>query len=409
MPTLKVWTATVAFCILATTGCVHGQSAAGVEEPAYRDEEPMYRDGFETPDPQALVLDAVNRVSGIRIAAAESWELHRQLPASLAPLGVADPYPAGSAWATLESGVLMLRFEGELAGETLAFAAWDQADEPRWTCGNAPPPLDATLVSSSNAPGHTSLPDTLLPDACRSAPSATVLVDEAWIATAQARTTVEHYWSTVGGPPADLAEVGLDDPLPVARAWLQLDDGVLVATFVDPLAGETLAMSMWSQAGPRGWVCGHAPVPVDATLQSGSTSVAQTSLPEALLPERCRSDLSPAMQVQDVLRGANWARVVIAEDWMLDGTLPATLAEVGLPDPQPFGQARLQLVEGVLVAIFVGDLEGKRLALAPWNLAGEIRWVCGHRQPPLGATAIASGTASAQTTLEAALLPESCR
>lgn len=387
---------------MATVTCADVLAAVGVEEV-------MHRDGFEAREPQALVLDAVNRISGIRLAVAEYWGANLQLPASLDVLGLVDPYPAGPALATLESGVLMLNFEGDLAGESLAFAAWVQADELRWVCGNASAPLESTLLSGSSSSAHTTLSDAVLPDACRSAPSPATLVDEAWLATSKARTVVAEHWMS-NAPPADLAEVGLDDPLPVAQARLQLVDGLLVATFVNPLAGETLAIAPWLQAGVLRWVCGHAPAPIDATLQSGATSAAQTSLPEASLPETCRSDPSPATQVLDVLLGMASARVSIAEFWMSGGTMPATLAEIGLQDPLPVARARLQLDDGVLVATFVGgDLDGERLGVAPWALNGTMNWVCGHAEASQGAIALASGTASAQTTLDVTLLPEGCR
>ncbi len=209
--------------------------------------------------------------------------------------------------------------------------------------------------------------------------------------------------------PADLAEVGLADPLPVARAWLHLDNGALIATFVDPIASQTLAVAPWLQAGVFRWVCGHAPIPVDAVLQSSATSAAQTSVPEAWLPEACRSNPSTQRLISDVMYGMSAARTGIYETYMLQGVVPATLAELGLPDPQPIAQARLQIVGGVLVATFAGALEGKSFALAPWALNGDMVWVCGHRTPPAGATPIASSSASEHTTLDTTLLPEGCR
>ena len=210
-------------------------------------------------------------------------------------------------------------------------------------------------------------------------------------------------------PPATLSEVGLDDLLPVGQARLELDDGLLVATFVDSLAGETLAIAPWLQAGALRWVCGHAPAPVEATLQSGSTSAGQTSLSEAWLPEACRSNPSLATQVQDALHGMAPARLAISEFWASGGALPATLAEAGLHDPPPVARAWLQFDGGVLVATFVGELDGERLGVAPWERDGTLHWVCGHAEAPPGATALASSTASAQTTLDVTLLPEGCR
>jgi len=391
----------LACCTFAIAGCSIASAAAF-------DDEPLYRDGFEYHDPQSLVLDAFNRSSTIRIVAREIWGQNGQLPASLTQMGYVDPSRVGSAWATLQSGVLKLDFTDELAGESLAFAAWLQAGVFHWSCGHAMPPLESTLVSGSGSSAQTTLSDAMLPDPCRSVPSAAALVDDAWNATNRARSRVAEYWNT-SGQPADLAEVGLVDPLPVARAHLQLDDGVLVATFVDQIAGETLAIAPWSQAGVLRWVCAHAPIPVDATLLSTATSVAQTSLPEAVLPEACRSNPSAESQVMDALLGMSSARTNITEFWQLNTTLPSTLAETGLPDPYPAAQARLQLVDGVLVATFVGTLEGKTFGIAPWQVNGNLTWACGYGNPPAGATPLASSTAAAQTTLDADLLPKSCR
>lgn len=400
MRPLKVRTSHLALCALAVAMCVHGSPAAGVEL--------VHRDGFEPLEPQALVLEAVNRSSGIRSSAVEYWYSTLQLPASLGVLAFEDPYPAGPALATLRSGNLLLNFDGDLAGKSLAFALWLQADALRWVCGYAPPPLDAALLSGSGSSANTNLRDAVLPDACRQSPSPMTLIDEAWLATETARLAVAEYWASVG-PPASLADVGLDDPLPVARARLALDDGLLVATFVDPLAGETLAIAPWLQAGALCWVCGHAPPPVDATLLSGTASPARTSLPEAWLPEACRSDPSLETQVHEVLRGMAAARLAISEFWSASGALPATLAQAGVQDPQPVAQARLRLDEGVLVATFVGDLDGERLGVALWERGGALFWVCGYAMPPPGATPLASSTAAAKTTLDVALLPDGCR
>lgn len=401
MPTLTLRTLRLVTCVTATVTCADGLAAPGVE--AF-----VHRDGFEARDLPALVADAVDRTGAIRVSATEYWYSTLQLPSALTVLGFDDPYPAGPASATLQSGLLVLDFDGDLAGESLGFAAWLQADALRWVCGNAPPPLDSTLLSAAPASTHTSLPDAVLPDACRSEPSPPTLVQEAWSATAGPRTAVTEYWMSVA-PPATLAEVGLDDPLPVARARLQLDDGLLVATFVDPLGGETLAFAPWLQAGSLRWVCGHAPPPVDATLQSGATSAARTSLPEAVLPPACRSDVPLAMQVQDALNATAPVRLAIAEYHANGGALPVTLAAAGLDDPYPAGRARLQLDEGVLIATFVGDLEGERLGVAPYERNGSLLWVCGHSDPPPDAVPLATGTASANTTIDSALLPAGCR
>jgi hypothetical protein len=235
MPTKNAWAVQLALCAVASVIFVDGTAAAG-------DEMLVYRNGFEPPEPQAAVLDAVIRSSVIRLFATEHWYSHLELPDSLGTLGLDDPYPSGSALATLESGVLILDFNGDLAGESLAFAPWLQADMLHWVCGNALPPLDATLLSDSNSSAHTSLLDAVLPDSCRSDPSPKTLALEAWLATSAARLAVAEHWTSMGSPPATLADAGLDDPLPVARARLTLDDGLLVATFVEdgvPASGVT--------------------------------------------------------------------------------------------------------------------------------------------------------------------------
>lgn len=400
MPSTTFRTLRLAFCVAAGL-CTNGVSARGIEPH-------VHGDSFEALTPSALVSEAVERSAAIRLAAPEHWYSTAIWPDTLAVLGFDDPYPAGSALATLQGGTLALDFGGTLDGESLGFAAWLQSDVPRWTCGHAPPPLDAALLSAATSASLTTLPDAVLPDACRSAPSPDTLIREAWLASEFARSAVASHWMS-DEPPTSLAEVGLDDPLPIARARLQLDDGLLVATFVEPLGGETLAIAPWLQAGSLRWVCGHAPAPVDATLQSGDSSAARTSLPEAQLPAACRSNPPLAMQVQDVVYGAAPARVAVAEFWANGSMMPTTLAQMGVADPLPAGQARFALDDGVLVATFVGALDGQRLGLAPYALDNTVVWACGFGEPPTGAVALATSTASAQTTLAPSLLPAWCR
>lgn len=369
----------------------------------------VHRDGFEPIGADTVVRNAVDQSQGIRVAIGEHWYSTQQLPASLTALGFNDPSPAGTALATLPSGVLILDFSGELAGESLGFAAWNQAGQFRWTCGNAPPPLDATLLSSAIANIFTTFDDSVLPDHCRTDPLPATLVHEAWLASASARNAVTEHWYS-DGMPDTLAEIGLLDPTPIARARLHLDDGLLVATFVAPLEGETLAVAPWLQGGMLRWVCGHAPAPLDATPLSGDTSASRTSLDASLLPQDCSSQPSPATQVWEALTGMAAARLAVNEAWVSNGVLPATLAAAGLVDPLPVGQARVQLDVGVLVATFVGgELDGERFGVAPWEEAGTMRWVCGHAAPPPNATPLATAAASAKTTLAPALLPASCR
>lgn len=400
MPPLTLRTVRIAVAA-AVVACNAASAAPDVEGR-------VHRDGFEPIDPAALVLDAVDRSEAIRIAATEHWYSTAQFPVELPVLGFANPFPAGPARATLQAGVLLLEFDGALAGEQLAFSAWLQADAMHWVCGRAPPPLDATLMSAAPSTTHTTLPDALLPDACRSTPSPATLAKDAWDASANARISVAEHWLSVA-PPATLAEVGLADPLPIARARLALDDGLLVATFADPLDGETLAIEPWLQAGSLRWVCGHAPPPVDATLQSGDTAAARTTLTHDVLPQACRNDPPLATQVHDALIGTAAARLTIVEFWTANAALPATLAAAGLPDPFPVGRTRLHLDEGVLVATLVGDLDDERLALAPYDLGGALVWVCGAAAPPPAAVPLATGTAAAKTTLDHALLPAACR
>lgn len=280
MPTLKDWTARLALCAVATVSGVDASAGADVGDL-------MLRDGFETREPSALVLDAVTRTSVIRSAAAAHWAVHLQLPASLAVLGLPDPYPAGPASATLQSGVLLLNFEGDLAGERLAFAAWLQADTLRWGCGYAPPPLDATLVSGSNSAQNTSLPDAILPNACKSAPSASSQVLDVLIGMVVPRVAITEFWMANDVMPASLGAVGLSEPLPIAQARVQMVDGVLVATFAGDLAGQRIGVAPWASAGTMQWVCGHATPPAGATALASGTATAQTTVAPALLPEAC--------------------------------------------------------------------------------------------------------------------------
>lgn len=280
MPTLKDWAARLALCAMASVSGVDASAGADVGDL-------LLRDGFETREASALVLDAMNRTSVIRSTAAEHWAMHLQLPASLGVLGLPDPYPAGPALATLQSGVLLLNFEGDLAGETLAFAAWQQADALRWGCGYAPSPLDATLLSGTSSPQNTTLPDAVLPDACRSAPSASSQVLDVLIGMASPRVAINEFWFSDGVLPASLGAAGFADPLPIAQARVQLVDGVLVATFAGELVGQRIGVAPWAQAGTMQWVCGHAAPPAGATALASGTATAQTTVAPALLPEEC--------------------------------------------------------------------------------------------------------------------------
>lgn len=248
----------------------------------------MHRDGFEALDAPALVRDAVERSHVLRLGIGEYWYSTLALPPSLAAIGADDPYPAGPALASLESGALVLDFGGDLTGETLGFAAWEQAGALRWACGNAPTPIDATLLSGTNASALTSLPDAVLPDVCRSDVPPAVQIHEAINASANPRLAVVEHYVMHGALPMTLAETGLADPYPAGRVRMQLVDGVLVIGFVGgELDAERLAFAPWLQADVVRWVCGQATPPPDATPLATGTASAQTTLDPALLPANC--------------------------------------------------------------------------------------------------------------------------
>lgn len=274
---------------IRTAGWLLAASVAFAASPARAgSESPVHRDGFEDRAPLALAIDAVRDSGIVRMAAGEYWAMHLQLAPSLGVLGLDDPYPAGPAQATLQSGLLVLDFGETLAGESLAFAPWLQAGALRWVCGRAPAPVDATVLSDSSSATRTSLPDAWLPDSCRSDPPLALQVEDALVAMAGARLAITEVWIGDGTLPASLAEVGMQDPLPAARARLQLDAGVLVATFVDALEGERLGLAPWVLDGSLHWVCGHAEPPAGATALAAGTATAQTTLDDALLPIGCR-------------------------------------------------------------------------------------------------------------------------
>ena len=252
------------------------------------DEPPVHRDGFEHREPLALVDDAVRYSGFVRMAASEYWYTHLQLAPSVGALGLDDPYPAGPAQATVQSGLLVLDFGASLAGESIAFAAWLQASELRWVCGRAPAPVDAVVLSGASSAARTSLPEHWLPDACRSDPPLALQVQDALVATSMARLAITEAWLSNGTLPTSLADLGLADPLPAARARLHLDAGVLVATFVEDVDGERLGLAPWELAGSLHWVCGHAQPPAGATALATGTATAQTTLDGALLPVVCR-------------------------------------------------------------------------------------------------------------------------
>ncbi len=281
MSTPKDWTTRLALCAAISASPI--DASAGAEAG-----DLLLRAGFETREPGEMVQDAIDRTAFIRAVAAEHWATHAQWPASLAVLGLPDPYPAGPASATWPSGLLMLNFEGDLAGETLAFAAWQQASALRWGCGLAPPPIDATLLSGAASPPNTTLPDAVLPDTCRSAPSATSQVLDVAVGLVSARVAINEFWLSHGVLPASLGAAGFADPLPIAQARAQLVDGVLVATFVGDLSGQRIGFAPWALGGTMQWVCGHASPPPGATALASGTATAQTTVAPALLPEGCQ-------------------------------------------------------------------------------------------------------------------------
>lgn len=282
MLTARVWIASWVLCAMSATAIASAVAVADAETP-------VLRDGFEHRAPEILIQDAVDRSSAIRAAIAEYWAIHSELPASLAVLGYADPFPAGPALVTWQSGVLRLTFEGDLAGETLAFATWLQAGVLRWSCGRAPAPIDATLVSGSGSSMFTSVTDSLLPDACRIAPPPALLVLDVALGTSMARTPITESWASTGTLPSSLAQLGLPETLPIAQARVQFVDGVLVAVFAGDLDGQRIALAPWALGGAMQWICGHALPPPGATALGTGTASANTTLDPALLPDWCRA------------------------------------------------------------------------------------------------------------------------
>lgn len=368
----------------------------------------IHRSGFEPLTTVEAVAMADDRSAALRLAIVE-WYASTGVVPSLAQLGFADPQPVGPASATWGEAMLRLQFAVPLDGEQLAYAVWDQAGQWRWTCGHAPAPLDATLLSAEASSWQTTLADAVLPDACRSVPSAATTVREAWWASAPVLLGVLEYGISNGAYPDALADAGWPDPTPVARARLRLASGLLVATFDSPLAGETLAFAPWTQAGQPVWVCGHAPPPLDGVPASAATATAATSLDESDLPEPCQASPSLAHPVREVANAMLRGRLAVQEHWLQSNALPASLADLALADPLPVAQARLRLKDGVLIATFAGgELDGKTLAMAPYASEGQLLWSCGHAAAPAGVL-LAAGTASQNTSLAAEWLPPACR
>lgn len=249
----------------------------------------IHRSGFEPLASAEAIALAHERSAPLRLAIVESWATTGVVPATLAQLGFANPQPVGTASAAWGDVVLHLHLDAPLDGETLAYAAWRQADYWRWSCGHAPPPLEAALLSNADATSRTTLPDAVLPDACRSAPTNATLVHEAWVASAPVLLGVLEHAISNGSFPGTLADAGLADPSPAGRARLRLMDGVLVATFDAPLAGETLAFAPWTLVEEPIWVCGHAAPPPGAVPQAAATATANTSFDDADLPAPCRA------------------------------------------------------------------------------------------------------------------------
>jgi Pilin (bacterial filament) len=240
--------------------------------------------------------------------------------------------------------------------------------------------------------------------------SAAFLVEQAVHGGEGLFNPILEYRYSHGQMPASLTDLGLTEPHRVGTAHASLVNGVLLLSFADGLSGQTLGISLWNQAGAMRFVCGFAPIPLDASLESGATSISQTSLAESLLPESCRSDPSAAFQALEVLRGMSEPRIGITEYFQSEGNIPASLTAAGYPnDPWPIRQARVRLEHGLLIASFSGVLEGQTVALAPWQQSGSVSWFCGHGVAPQGATPLATQSASANTSIDPGAMPLECR
>ncbi|HRQ64368.1 MAG TPA: choice-of-anchor D domain-containing protein [Xanthomonadaceae bacterium] len=126
----------------------------------------VFADGFESPTPLERVIEALQAVAVVRLWFAEYWLSLGVIPETMAELGFDDPYPAGSAWATLEDGLIVLTFEGALEGQTLALAPWELLDQLGWSCGYAEPPKDAVLLSGTTSAARTTVDPVHLPEPC---------------------------------------------------------------------------------------------------------------------------------------------------------------------------------------------------------------------------------------------------
>ena len=123
------------------------------------------------------------------------------------------------------------------------------------------------------------------------------------------------------------------------------------------------------------------------------------------------SDYTNRAQVAAALASAGSAKVAMAEHVMVNGRVPESLAEIGVPSVVQ--GAELALEDGVLVLTLAaadGRVAGGTVALEPYRAAdGSIVWRCGNAQPPPGAEDIAAGDSYLSTSLGDTLLPVSCR
>jgi hypothetical protein len=126
----------------------------------------VFADGFESPTPLERVIEALNAVAFIRLWFSEHWYSFGAVPENMGDLGLDDPYPVGSAWATIDDGLIVITFDGNLDGQTLALAPWELFEQLNWSCGYAEPPKGAVLLSGTSSAARTTIDPLHLPESC---------------------------------------------------------------------------------------------------------------------------------------------------------------------------------------------------------------------------------------------------
>lgn len=120
-------------------------------------------------------------------------------------------------------------------------------------------------------------------------------------------------------------------------------------------------------------------------------------------------------QVSEGLSVADGVKVAIAENYAQTGVFPADLTAAGITaNPSGTYVTGVTVNMGEILVTYGGNsnaaINGEVLALLPGvDQAGDVLWQCGKASKPTGNGVTWNGDAAADTTIDAANLPSSCR